>query len=237
MTGHYYNFISISDSNFPFPGGFIMSKCLYKTGIMALFLSSLLLLGCSDTSVKGVWKKSDFVGGPFQNILVVGLAKDQSNKNIWEDIMADQLKQNGVNASTSTNCFPGDTDITKEEIIDYVQKQGMDGVLVTRLVNIVEEKAYYPPSGGYSGGYYGGSRFRYYNNFGSYYDTVYRPGHTATFTSVILETNLYNVATHDLVWSMSSDTFDPASANKLAQSVSKQVIKAMQKDNLIRQAK
>ena len=171
---------------------------------------------------------------------MIGLAKDESNKSIWENIMADQLQQNGVQATTSIKSFPDDTDITKEEILDFVRKNGIDGVLVTRLVNIVEEKAYYPPSGGYyspysSGSpyYYGGSRYSYYNNFGSYYDSVYSPGRTATFTSVILETNLYDVATQDLVWSLSSDTFDPSSTNTLAESVGKKVVATMIKDSLI----
>jgi hypothetical protein len=214
-----------------------MRNCYHRTGIIALLFSFFLLSGCSDTRVTGVWKKSDFTGGPYQNILVVGLTKDERNKCIWEDIMAGQLRQQGVEAKSSATCFPGDTDITKEEIIDYVKKEGIDAVLVTRLVNIVEEKAYYPHTGGYYGygPYYGGSRYRYYNNFGSYYDRVYQPGHTATFTSVILETNLYDANSQELVWSMSSDTFDPASADKLAESVSKKVIMNMQKDNLIKQ--
>lgn len=215
-----------------------MSNCFRNAGVLVLALTFFLLQGCSDTRVTGVWKKSNFAGEPFQYILVVGLTKDQSNKNIWEDIMADQLQQNGVKAMTSTKCLPGDTDITKEEILDCVRKQGMDAVLVTRLVDAIQEKGYYPATGGYSGrSYYGGGRHGYYNNFGSYYDTVYRPGYTTTFTTVLLETNLYDVATQDLIWNMSSDTFDPASTNKLALGVSKKVIQTLQKDNLIRQPK
>jgi hypothetical protein len=213
----------------------IMRENSCKTATVVLVLSVFLLQGCGSTRVAGVWKKSDFTGGPFQKILVVGLAKDNRNKSIWEDIMSEQLRKAGVNAITSADGFPGDADITKEEIVDYVIKNEMDGVLVTRVVNIIEEQAYYPPAGGYSGAYYGGNTYRHYNNFGTYYDTVYKPGHTATFTSVYLETNLYDTATQNLIWSMSSDTFDPSSTDKLAQSVSTEVVKSLQKDNLISQ--
>lgn len=202
-----------------------------------LILSAFLLGGCSTTRVTGVWKKSDYVGGPFQSILVVGLTKDESNKSIWEDIMAAQLRQNGVNAATGAKCFPGDTDITKTEILDYVRDKGIDAVLLTRLVDIRKEKAYYPPTGYYYGFYddyyYGGPYHRYYNHFGSFYDRVYTPGYTTTYTIVVLETNLYDTRSQELVWSMSSDTFDPASADKLARSVSKKVVKALQNYNLI----
>lgn len=215
-----------------------MKSSFHSTYIPAFLMIVLFLTGCSSTSVTGVWKKSDFVGGPFQSILVVGLTHDPNNKNIWEDIMADQLKQNGVNATTSTNSFPGDKEITKNEILNYVNKQGIGAVLITRLVDTKKEKGYYPPTGHYYGDhYYGGPRHRYYNNFGTFYDTVYTPGYTTTYTTVVLETTLYDAETQDLIWSMSSDTFDPASTNYLAQSVSKQVIKALQKDNLIRKIK
>jgi hypothetical protein len=218
----------------------MMMKISFRNSLLSLFLITTFgLTGCSSTSVTGVWKKSDFTGQPFQSILVIGLSKDKSRKNIWEDIMVDQLKQAGVHAMTSTQCFPGDDDITKEEILRYVGDKGMDSVLVTRLVDTKQEKAYYPPTGGfygsgfYGGGFYGGGRHGYYNNFGTFYDTVYTPGYTTTYTTVLLETNLYDTASQALVWSMSSDTFDPASANKLAQSVSKKVVQALQKDNLV----
>ncbi len=214
-----------------------MKISILKITVSALVLATFMLTGCSSTNVTGVWKKSDFTGQPFQSILVVGLSKDKSNKNIWEDIMVDQLKQAGVHAMTSTQCFPGDNDITKDEILRYVSDKGMDSVLVTRLVDTKQEKAYYPPTGGYYGGYYGGPRYGYYNNFGTFYDTVYTPGYTTTYTTVLLETNLYDTASQTLVWSMSSDTFDPASANRLAQSVSKKVVQALQKDNLIRSSR
>ena len=116
-----------------------------------------------------------------------------------------------------------------------MKKTAIDGVLVTRLVDVKEEKAYYPPVREYYHGYYyGGPHYRYYNHFGTFYDTVYAPGYTRTYTRVLLETNLYDATTQELVWSMSSDTFDPSSANKLAQSVSKKVVSNLRKDNLIR---
>lgn len=214
-----------------------MNNWYYRSGILALLFLVLFLQGCGGTRVKGIWKKSDYTGGPFKKILVVGITKDATNKCIWEDIMAEQLRKLGVDATTSEKCFPGDQDITKEEILDYVLAHGIDGVIVTRLVDVVREKAYYPPRGGSTDIYYGRSHYGYYNSFGTYYDEVYRPGYTATFTTVILETNLYDVATQQLVWSMSSGTLDPDSIDKLAESVSAKVVKAMHDDNMVVQSR
>jgi len=208
-----------------------VQKTLY---IFTALLIVSVLGGCSKTSVTGVWKKSDYAEQPLNSILVVALTGDQHNKTLWENIMADKLNQNGLSALTAVSSFPGDPKITEDEIMKYVKQQGIDGVLVTRLVDTKKEEVYYPPSGGYYGGNYG-----YYNRFGSYYphayDTVYTtPGRTTTHTTVLLETNLYLASTQELIWSMSSDTFDPRSINQLVESVSKKVVQTLQKDNLIR---
>jgi hypothetical protein len=205
-----------------------------KISLIPIVLLVFLLPGCSTTSVTGVWSKSDYTGQPLQSILVVALTGDSSKKTLWENIMADQLNQSGLSATPSIRSFPGDPEVTKEEIINYVNKHGIEGVLVTRLVDTKKEKVYYPPEGGY---YDHGGRYGYYNRFGSYYPHAYNrvtsPGYTTTHTTVLLETNLYLTENQELIWSMSSDTFDPKSMNQLVESVSKKVIETLQKGNLI----
>ena len=201
--------------------------------LIVLALSVLLFTGCSKTSVTGSWKKSDYAGQPFTSILVVGLTGEPNNKLLWENVMADKLRQNGLaQVSTTITAFPNDREIDKNEIIDFVKSKGFEAVLVTRLVDTKKEEVYHPPSGGYYGGAYG-----HYSHFNSYYphayNQVYSPGYTATMTTVLLETNLYRTDTQELIWSMSSDTFDPRSVNQLVDSVSKKVLATLKKDKLI----
>lgn len=207
-----------------------------KISFIACVIFALLPGGCATTNVTGVWQKSDYTGQPLQSLLVVALTGDNDKKTLWENMMADRLNQNGLSASPSIRSFPGDSEVTTEEIIKYVNEKGIEGVLVTRLVDTRKEEVYYPPSGGY---YDYGGRYGYYNRFGSYYphayDRVSTPGYTATHTTVLLETNLYLSENQELIWSMSSDTFDPNSMNHLVDSVSKSIITTLQKGNLILQ--
>jgi len=204
----------------------------HKTILLGTVLTLSSLMGCSQTSVTGVWKKSDFAGQPFQSIIVVALTGDETNKALWENIMADRLGQNGIAAIPCTKAFPGNNSVTREEIVAYAKGQSIDGMLVTRLVDTRREQVYHPPRGVYYGGPYW-----YYNHFYNYYpyvyDRVYSPGYTSTYTVVLLETNLYHADTQELIWSMSSDTFDPRSINQLVESVSKKVIQGLRKDRLI----
>ncbi len=199
-----------------------------------VLLVTFLLAGCSKTSVTGSWKKSDYNGKPFTSIMVVGLTGDPNNKMLWETVMADRLRTGNVPEVTTTiSSFPNDRNIEADEIVNLATEKGIQGLLVTRLVDTRKEEVYYPPSGGYG---YPGS-FGYYSHFGSYYPHAYarsyRPGYTATRTKVLLETNLYDVKTQELIWSMSSDTFDPRSVNQLADSVSKKVLATLKKDKLL----
>lgn len=204
----------------------------YFAILLCTILMFSLLTGCSKTSVTGVWKKSDFTGEPFRSMLVVALTGDEMNKALWENIMADRLNQAGIAAVPCTEAFPGENNVTREKIVAFVRYHAIDGMLVTRLVDTRQEQVYHPPRGVYYGGPYW-----YYNHFYNYYpyvyDRVYSPGYTSTHTIVLLETNLYQAETQELLWSMSSDTFDPRSINQLVESVSKKVIQGLRKDRLI----
>jgi PBP1b-binding outer membrane lipoprotein LpoB len=54
---------------------------------LLLLLSIFFLTGCSQTSVSGIWKKSDYTGKPFTSILVVGLTGDLHNRILWENVI------------------------------------------------------------------------------------------------------------------------------------------------------
>ena len=77
----------------------------------------------------------------------------------------------------------------------------------------------------------------HYYNFNAYYSYAYtqfsRPGYYTTQTIVLLETNLYEVNTQELIWSMSSDTVEASSVVKLIESASRKVQASLEKDQLI----
>jgi hypothetical protein len=205
--------------------------------VTAWIILIAVLSACSSTTITGVWKKSDYLGPAFKSVLVIALTEDSTNKTIWEDKMAAQLLQSGVEAITSSNAFAGDDKITKEEVLAFVRKNGTEAVLVTRLIDIKKEQVYYPSTTNYAGSYYGGSSYGYYNSFGSYYprayNTVTTPGYTASLSTVLLESNLYQASSQDLVWSLSSETFEPRSVNELVESVGAKLAKSLRENNLI----
>lgn len=204
-----------------------------RSTFLMIVLSFFLAAGCT-TKVTGTWKKSDYAGQPMRSILVVGLTGDPTNRLLWEDIMREQLRQAGIEAVASLSAFPDDREIDEEEIIKYVTERGMDGVLVTRLLDTHEKKIYHTSPGA---GYPWVGTYSYYGNLGAYYSRSLMmsqaEGYYTSQTVYILETNLYQVKSQELVWNMTSDTFDPNSPHTIVKSVSKKVLSQLKKDGLI----
>lgn len=206
---------------------------LYAKGIVAVLMLFLLFAGCT-TKVTNSWKNEKYSGGKFSSILVVGIAKDSNNRSLWENVMADHLRQNGVgNVVTATSGFPSGQEINRQDIIDYVNKNNLDGVLVTRLVDTKKESVYYPPSGSF----YSSGRYGYYSSFPSYYRHAYAvdyaAGQRVDNIVVVLETTLFESATQELIFGMSSETFNPNSVNQLSEEVGRKIIQKLKKDQLI----
>jgi hypothetical protein len=196
-------------------------------------VSLLVIAACTRTSVTNSWKKSDYSGKPFTSILVVALIDDPTRKMFWENTVAERLRESGVKTvETSIGAFPRDRGLQAEDIIRYVEGTKIAGVLVTRLVDIQTQQG--PPP---DQEFFFAADHAYYRNFRNYYPqaykSVYDRDEPGTLTTVLLESNLYSTETLELVWSLSSDTFEPRSINKLAASVSGAMISALKKDGLL----
>jgi hypothetical protein len=189
-----------------------------------IFVVSLLFIAaCGRTTVTSSWKKSDYTGPPFKSILVVALIDDPNRKMFWENTVSDRLRESGIKiVASSITAFPNDRGLEAKDIIRYVQEQKVDGVLVTRLVDIQTKEAPAPAQGPVFTTFYPQA-----------YNSVYGGRDTTTLTTVVLETNLYSSETLELVWSMYSDTLEARSIEKLAGSVSKTVISTLKKDGLL----
>lgn len=211
-----------------------MDRCR-RLSSLVLILSFLITAACTRTTIGDAWKKSDYSGKPFTSLLVVAVIDDPNRKLFWENTVADRLRESGVKTvATSINSFPNDRGLQATDIIAYAQKQKVDGVLVTRLLDIQEKKAPAPAQGPV---YASGGQLTYYNNFTTFYPQAYDIAQgtraTATLTTVQLETNLYSTETLELVWSMVSDTLEPRTVEKLAASVSGKMIATLKRDGLL----
>ena len=198
---------------------------------IAVIVSFMLLSSCTNTKITSVWMDSKKAGTSFNDILIIGIAEEEHNRRLFEEQFANQLRAAGVESEVSYVILPQGTDINRETVASAIQGKEIDAVIVTHLVAVEEETVYrqnmdYRPSYGYYNGLYS-----YYPHVHTY---VHQPGYYTTHDVVKLETNLYEVASEDLVWSAQSRSFAPESAKEVIDDLVKLVIKDFQEKGLIK---
>ncbi len=107
----------------------------HRKTIVAAALGCLMVIagGCSSSVLVDEWSDSSFHEPPLKKILVIAIRKDLTWRQIWEDAFSGELSQYGVQATSSYRLFPVVPPDTSQ-VIDAIQKNGFDGVLVTRLL-------------------------------------------------------------------------------------------------------
>jgi len=205
-----------------------LHKIIY---IVATISTFILITSCSSTKITSVWMDQEKSGSSFNDILVIGIAKEEHNRRLFEEQFTAQLNTAGVESEVSYKILPEGTVINRETVTAAIKGKNIDAVIVTHMVSVEEETVYrqnmdYRPSYGYYNGMY-----NYYPHVNTY---VHQPGYYTTHDVVKLETNLYEVKSEALVWSAQSRSFAPESAKEVIDELVKLVIKDLKEKGLIK---
>jgi hypothetical protein len=148
---------------------------LYKKFILVSILCCLIILieSCSTSVLVDEWNDPSFHESPLKKILIIAIRKNPIQRRIWEDAFVSELSKKGVMSTSSYKLFPDalpDTD----QVIETVQKNGFDGILVTRILQ-KETETHYVESYVTSESKLRYNPFR--NSYSTYYRNVEHPGY------------------------------------------------------------
>lgn len=208
----------------------------------ALILIGLTIAACSSTDMTGSWTNADFKG-PIGKVYVVGLAKDEMNRRIFEDAFSNQFFSEGVSSEASYRDFTYSKEINKEALAKNMVERGCDAVVLTRLVGqrteavttSVYDPVYLP--GPYYGGYGRYNRPRHYGSWGSYYGHPlafsYVPVTTTERVILTVESVMYDLKTELLIWSAQYETAVEGSIDDMIDKYVKAVVKDLKGKKII----
>ncbi len=214
-------------------------KILMRT--FGLMLIGLLAAACSSTTMSGSWSDTSYMG-QIKNVFIIGIAKDEVNRRIFEDTFGNQLSSQGVKTVSSYRSFSANEEVDREKIVQAMTDNGCDSVLLTKLIGqrteTVTSPGYasgytsrYGGRGGYGRGGYGrGGWGSYYNRS---YDVVYQPATTTEFVIMTVESVLYDLKTEEMIWSAQLETVLEGNIEKMMQDYAKEVTKDLKENNLI----
>lgn len=205
--------------------------------------SLLALAACKTTSTNfsQSYRNPGYEDTFFTKVMVIGVAQDQKGRQAFEDALVSAIVAEGGSAEASIGVLPNEDQISEEQLHGAINAGGFDAVLITRVLSVDKSREYtppkaynnpqtryYPASPGWGYGYGG-----YYGFYGTTFAEVHQPGYFETSTTVKLETNLYSVATNELVWTGQSETVDPQSIDDARSSITQAVAKKLKAERLI----
>jgi hypothetical protein len=203
-----------------------------KLKILALMLLTLIMSGCGPTQkITGSWAAPDAASkGPFTKVFVVVLSQNKDANYYIEEQMANTLISKGYKVVRSNDIFPPrfsvSQDFTKDQLAESIKKTGCDAALTLALLDTKKVETYQP------GTTYYPMNYSYYGYYNYYYPQVYSPGYYTVDKTYYLETNLYEIASEKLIWSVQSEATNPANLNSWFKSYSYMLIRHLKSKGL-----
>ena len=213
-----------------------------KKSYLLLLLFSALIISCSssNTKITGSWANQEKIKSEkIKSIFIAALTGNMEAKTTLENELAFQASQRGVESFKShnvfTRTFTKDDMPSREELLKVIKATNADVIFTVTMKDketstryVPGTTSYYPMGMGY--GYYG-SFYGYYSNV---YPMMYDPGYYTTDRTYYIESNLYDTASEELIWSAQSETYNPYDIDNFVKGYTDTLLKQLEKDGIIK---
>jgi len=226
-------------------GNLINKIIVMKTNQFLLLFSfiALVFVNCSsgkkstnDADSTGVWvNKEKLAGKSYQNIFVVVMSADIQARAQLENDLAALITKRGRKCVKSIDVLPGSLKNpkvpAKEDIIAKVDSSGCDAVFVASLLKAEEDVHYTPGQTTYSLQPYATYYPAYYSHWAPAVD---EPGYFSHEKNYFMQSNLYDVASKEVMSSVQSPVFSPPDLKGFSRSYTSTLVKQLEKENIIK---
>lgn len=221
-----------------------------KILLIACFAASIIFMNSckpsSELRVVGSWVNKDKMSGrPYGSVFIIALTANLDTRTILENELAAAAKAHGLKAVRSLEAFGpvtanGDTNVLKA-LVRKVKESGCKTVLTVALVDSKSDTKYHAAS---SSTYQPYAYQPYYGNYGAfsnYYGYAfstggyYSPGYYTTDNTYYIETNLYEVATEDILFSIQTKAVNPEDLKKSSQEFTVKLLDELKSNGLLKQ--
>lgn len=195
----------------------------------------LLITGCATSKITTFWKAPNVVSPNYQKIMVLGLIRtaDRSIQENMENHLVGDLRDMGYQAISSLQEYGPKAFDKMDEVnaLNQLKTSGVDAVLTIVLLKKQKEKSYVPGHIYYQP--YGYSYNRFWTYRTALIGQIYEPGYYVTNTRYFWESNLYDMQTQKLVYSVQTQSFNPSNSASLGHEYGQLIIKNMVQQNVL----
>jgi hypothetical protein len=210
----------------------------WRKSLIGLGVMALLLFGSDSGEAKSKlvmsWRNPEAPAAKFHRVLALGLSQRTAVRADFEDALAAQLDEAGLNAVPGNTILlrPEETQLDLNYLKGQIRDNHIEAVVVSRLLKIEHTTTYVPGQPLFTPYPYYGTFYGYYRTV---YPVVYSPDYLREEKKVRIETNLYIISDSDgsLVWTAVTDTFDPKNVHKAINKLVVMIIQQMKTDGVL----
>lgn len=178
-----------------------------------MVVSFAFVFSCARGPVTlATWKDPGYASVSIGRVLIVGVAKKEIHRRIFEDEFVRALGKYNVTAQASYPVFSHENLEDDKAVAVRVKGLGADAVLVARKIDCRREEIVHPGEVVVVPDYRYGRLYPYpyyYDGWYSFYRQSYQvieyPGYTEQVEIITLETNLYDAKTDKLIWASTTE--------------------------------
>ena len=203
--------------------------------LFTLILYTLLLAGCSSTTLTASWKNPEF-NQHLENVYLVGVAKNDVNRRLFEDAFKQKLDQVGASGIVSYTDFPKD-ESDKDRVMAKAKSRQADSILISRMVKkrtetVVEPGRITTYRTGYAP-YYSPYYERYDDFYSRRYETIYEPPTINQYDIATIEANLYSIESGELIWAAQLEVVAEGNLKKIVEDFIAVVMRDLKEKGLL----
>ena len=189
----------------------------------------LVISSCSSTKITSTWREpnKEVSLQKLNKVLVVALLQDETSRRKAEDQMVGYFYGKGV---ASYDYLDKNISTKNEDAIrDKIKKDGFDGAVTMRLLDVDKEDVYSRGNIAMYPSYYRNFSGYYFRNWGYYSN----PGYYSTTKTYTVETNVFSIKEDKIIWTGITKTTDPSGVVKMTEEIAKAVFNEMVKQGFI----
>ena len=210
-----------------------------KYSLLFLIAISIVFSSCSSGKEStGVWvNKEKSAGKTFNSLFIVVMTANVEARRILETDLADVAKAKGYKSVKSIDVMSpslsGPEMPSKEDIVNKVKESGCNAVFIASLLKKEEDLRYIPGTTAYSVRPYYSWSGNYYGYYSHWYPSVSTLAYYTTEKNYFMQSNLYDVVSEEIMWSVQSEVFNPSSLKRFSKIYTSGLVKQLEKEGLL----
>ena len=187
---------------------------------------AVVLAACASTTIRDAWYDASYRGPALHKLLVLGVSGNPSERRTFEDIMVARLAAAGGEAIPAYRYLPDSVKVPEPALDDAVRASGADGLLMSRIQSVDRRTSVF-------------TSFEPVTVLGWYglYSRWYPVSEVRQYDIATVETSLFAADGKRLVWSGTTETYEPTSVAKETPGLAAVIVKALRERGLLAASK